>query len=235
MVRALAAREHASVASLLLDAWSGAGPEVRREMTEALMARPERVTALLDALEAKKVAATQLEPARLAQLRKTSRGAKVLAGTLTPARAKVVQEYADALKIAAESVRGKQLFAKHCAACHRLEGVGHAIGPDLLATLRGKSAEQLLIDILDPSREVDPRYLSYQVRTSRGVTFTGVIAADTATSLTLRRGEGAEDTVLRRQIESVESTGLSLMPEGFEQHLSRQDLADLLRYLQGVR
>lgn len=204
-------------------------------MSEALLARSERVTALLDAIEAKKVAPTQLEPARLAQLRKTPRGAKVLAGTIAPARAKVVREYADTLKLAGDATRGKQHFAKHCAACHRLEGVGHTVGADLLAALRGKDADQLLTDILDPSREVDPRYLSYQVRTIRGVTFTGLIAADTATSLTLRRGEGAEDTVPRRLIESVESTGLSLMPEGFEQHLSRQDLADLIRYLQGVR
>jgi putative heme-binding domain-containing protein len=112
--------------------------------------------------------------------------------------------------------------------------VGVQVGADLLSALRNKSREQLLIDILDPSREVDPRYLSYQVTTRRGQVLTGLIAAETASSLTLKRGEGAEDTILRTQIDKVESTGKSLMPEGLEMQLTRQDLADLIAYLQKV-
>jgi putative heme-binding domain-containing protein len=60
---------------------------------------------------------------------------------------------------------------------------------------------------------------------------TGLISAETASSLTLKRGEGAEDTVLRTQIDRVESTGKSLMPEGLETQLSKQDVADLVAYL----
>jgi putative heme-binding domain-containing protein len=121
-----------------------------------------------------------------------------------------------------------------CAACHKLEGVGVQVGADLLAALRNKSSEQLLIDILDPSREVDPRYLEYQVTTRRGQVLTGLIAAETASSVTLKRGEGAEDTILRSQIDRVEATGKSLMPEGLEMQLSKQDLADLIAYLHKV-
>jgi putative membrane-bound dehydrogenase-like protein len=234
-VRALSAHDRPEVAGLLLAAWPSAGPDLRREMSEALFARPQRVTALLDALEKKRLAPTQLEPARLAQLRKTPRGAKVLAGAIVPARAKVVQDYADALKLEGDIARGKQVFAKNCAACHRLEGVGHQVGADLLAALRNKDAHTLLIDILDPSREVDPRFLAYQVRTTRGTTFSGLIATDTATAVTLKRGDGAEDIIPRRFIETVESTGQSLMPEGLEMQINRQEMADLLRYLLSVR
>ena len=94
------------------------------------------------------------------------------------------------------------------------------VGADLISGLKNKSADQLLVDILDPSREVDPRYVAYQVTTRRGQAFTGLIAAETAASITLKRGEGAEDTILRTQIEAVESTGKSLMPEGLEAQIA---------------
>jgi putative heme-binding domain-containing protein len=126
------------------------------------------------------------------------------------------------------------VFAKVCATCHRLENVGKEVGPDLLATLRNKSSEQLLIDILDPSREVDPRYVNYVVMTSKGQTYTGLIAAETAASITLRRGEAAEDTLLRSQIEQIQATSQSVMPDGLESQLSRHDLAHLIAYLQAV-
>jgi putative heme-binding domain-containing protein len=234
-VQALAGHPKPEVARLLLEAWPSAGPTLRREMSVALFARPERTRALLDAIEKKTVLPVQIEPARLAQLRKSPRGAKLLAGAVVPARAKVVESYREALKLEGDATRGKMVFAKNCATCHRLEGVGVQVGADLLAALRTKTAEALLIDILDPSREVDPRYLAYNVRTKRGITLTGIVSADTATSMTLKRGEGAEDTVLRGQIEAVESTGKSLMPDGLEMQINKQDLADLIRYLLGVK
>lgn len=231
-VRALSAHDRPEVAKLVLAGWGSAGPTLRREMTEALFARPARVEALVEALEKKAVLPTQLEPARLAALRKASpRAAKALAGAVAPKRAKVVEDYQEALKLEGDAARGKKVFAKACVACHRLENVGVQVGADLLAALRNKTADQLLIDVLDPSREVDPRFLAYQVRTKRGQTLTGIVTADTATSMTLKRGEGAEDTVLRTQIDEVSSTGQSLMPEGLESQINKQDMADLIRYL----
>jgi putative heme-binding domain-containing protein len=81
---------------------------------------------------------------------------------------------------------------------------------------------------------VDSRYLNYQVTTKKGQVFSGLIAADTASSVTLRRGEKAEDTILRDQIEEVQATGKSLMPEGLETQLSKQDVVDLIAYLQAA-
>jgi putative membrane-bound dehydrogenase-like protein len=239
-VRALSAQARPEVAKLILAAWAGATPGVRREMTEALFARPERLQALLAALEKKTVLAAHLEPIRLDRLRRhpskaiRQRAAKVLAGQAAPERGKVVEAYRPALDLKADAARGKGVFKKVCATCHKLEGVGVQVGADLLAALRNKSRDLLLIDILDPSREVDPRYLAYQVTTRRGQVLTGLIAAETASSLTLKRGEGEEDTILRTQIDKVESTGKSLMPEGLEMQMTRQDLADLIAYLQKV-
>jgi putative membrane-bound dehydrogenase-like protein len=238
--QALARQERPEVAGLLLEGWGGHSPAVRREVLAALFARPERLAALVSALEAKRVLPSQVEPLRLEQLRRHPdaklrvRAVKVLAGTVAPERRKVIDAYREALALKTDGARGKAVFKKNCASCHRLEGEGVEVGPDLLSALRNKSAEQLLIDVLDPSREVDPRYLNYLVTTRRGLQLSGMIVAETASSLTLRRGEKAEDTVLRNQVERVEATGKSLMPEGLEAQLSKQDLADLIAYLLAV-
>src|SRR5205814_7730765 len=131
----------------------------------------------------------------------------------TADRKKVIDDYRPALELQADAARGKAVFQKTCSTCHRLENVGVEVGPDLLSALRNKSREQLLTDILDPSREVDPRYINYMVTTKAGRSFSGMIAAETASSLTLRRAEKAEDTILRNQIDEIVATAKSLMPE----------------------
>ncbi|HTU93315.1 MAG TPA: PVC-type heme-binding CxxCH protein [Gemmataceae bacterium] len=238
LVRALSLHPQPEVADRLLAAWNGYSPTIRREVVEALFARADRLPRLLDAIEQKKVLSNQLEPLRLEQLRKHANAAirkraqRLLAGQAAPERQKIVANYRDALAWKIDSTRGKAVFKKNCTVCHRLDNDGFEVGPDLLSALRNKSGEQLLNDILDPSREVDSRYLNYQITTKKGQVFSGLITADTASSVTLRRGEKAEDAILRDQIEEIQTTGKSLMPEGLETQLSKQDIADLIAYLQ---
>jgi putative membrane-bound dehydrogenase-like protein len=239
-VRALSALSTAPVADTLLYSWASYSPVVRREVLEALFSRADRLPRLLDAIAQKKVLAGQLEPARLTQLRThpnasiRRQAAKVLAGQIAPDRQKVVLAYQPSLMLKGDAAKGKLAFQKTCATCHRLENVGQEVGADLQSALRTKTPETLLIDILDPSREVDPRYIEYLVTTRSGKVVTGLIAAETASSLTLRRAEKAEDTILRNQIESIQATAKSLMPEGLEMQLDRQALADLIAYLQTI-
>ena len=239
-VRALSVHNQPAVAPLLLKSWSSLGPTVRREVSEALLARPDRVKVLLEAIAQKKVVAGQLEPARLEQLRKhpdlglRKQAVKLLAGQAAPDRQKIVEEYQAALDLKGEGPRGKLVFKKNCATCHRLENEGIEVGADLQSVLPNKTPERLLVDILDPSREVDPRFIDYMVVTNAGKIMTGLISAETASSVTLRRAEKAEDTILRNQIDTITATAKSLMPEGLERQLSRQDVADLIAYLQAV-
>jgi putative membrane-bound dehydrogenase-like protein len=239
-VRALARHSGPAISETLLSPWTSYSPSMRREVLEVLFSRPDRLAQLLAAIEQKKVLAAQLEPARLDQLRKhpdpelRRRAATLLAGQALPERKKVVEDYQAALDLPADAVRGKAAFKKTCSTCHRLENEGIEVGPDLLSALRNKSREQLLVDILDPSREVDTRYINYLVTDKAGRSFTGMIAAETAASITLRRAEKAEDVILRSQIDTIEATTKSVMPEGLEMQLSRQELADVITYLQTV-
>jgi putative membrane-bound dehydrogenase-like protein len=239
-VRALSLQDNPKVGEILLAPWNGYSPVVRREVVEALFARPERLRQLLDAFEANKVLTSQLEPIRIEQLHKhpdeqlRRRAQSLLANQLIPDRKKIVEGYLAALELQADTTRGKAIFKKTCVTCHRLENEGVEVGPDLLSALRTKTREGLIIDILDPSREVDPRYVNYLVTTKSGRVFTGMIAVETPSSITLRRAEKAEDTILRTQIEEVQATAKSLMPEELEKQLSKQDLADVIAYLQAV-
>ena len=105
------------------------------------------------------------------------------------------------------------------------------MGPNLLAVITGKSTEDLLTAILDPNREVDPRYVNYLANTVDGRVLTGIITAETAGAITLRRSEGGEDTIRRSDLESLRSTGISLMPEGLEKNITKQEMADLIGFV----
>jgi len=236
-LRALAGFDDARVGPLILAQWEGFGPTLRREALEIVLARKDRIAALLDAVDAKKVASSQIEAARADALRRhpdpaiRARATKLLATQIATDRKKVLDDYRPALDLKADAARGRDLFRKNCTACHRLENVGYEVGATLVSALRNKSKEALLIDILDPSREVDPRYVSYQVTTTTGRTVSGLLAVETPTSVTLRRGEKAEDTILRAQIEELRATTKSLMPEEFEKQMDKQQVADLIDYL----
>jgi putative heme-binding domain-containing protein len=224
---------------MLLTSWASYSPAVRREVVEALFARADRLARLLEAIEKQKVLAGQLEPFRVERLRNHTnrelreKARRLLAGHVSD-RQRIVEAYRPALQLKGEVARGKIVFKKTCATCHRLENEGTEVGPDLLSALRNKTPETLLLDIFDPSREVDPRYINYVVSNKAGRVFTGMIAAETASSITLRRAEKAEDTILRSQIEDIQATAKSLMPENLETQLNQQEVADLITYLQSV-
>jgi putative heme-binding domain-containing protein len=227
------------VADLLLNRWPGFSPRLRGQAAEVLFSRPEWVSKLLDQAAAGTVATSDVDPSRWQLLtahadESIRRRAVALVGkSQTSKRGEVVTAYRDSLTKAGDVARGKEHFKKVCAACHQLEGIGHPTGPNL-AAMKNRGPEAILLNVLDPNREVNPQYLNYSVVTNDGRTLSGMIAAETATSVTLKRADNASDTVLRIDIEQLKSTGLSLMPEGMEKQIDSQAMADLLAYLKSV-
>jgi putative heme-binding domain-containing protein len=145
-------------------------------------------------------------------------------------REEVLAKYRESLTLRGNQEIGKQHFAKSCAACHRLDGVGYELGPNL-ATFKYRGAEAILQNVIDPNREVNPQYISYTILTTDDRTITGMIESETATHLTLVRGDNARDTIPRSEIEQLKSSRVSIMPEGLENQLNPQAMADLLSYL----
>ena len=166
---------------------------------DALLNRPAWQPVLLDAIASGKIPAGQIDTARRQRLLAASdaairlRAEKLFAGAAGGDRQKVIDDYKSALSLTGDKTRGKAVFAKSCSACHVLDGVGHAVGPDL-AALVNKSPSYLLSEILDPSRNLDSRYAEYQALTKDERTVSGILAAETATGITLKRpaGEGGD-------------------------------------------
>ncbi|MGB7343253.1 MAG: PVC-type heme-binding CxxCH protein [Pirellulaceae bacterium] len=129
-----------------------------------------------------------------------------------------------------DTARGREVFQKQCAICHKLGGVGTAVGPDL-AAIKDRSPLAILTAILDPNAAVEDKFRSYNLLLTDGTVASGIILVETSASLTLQMQEGKTLTVLRDEIERVSATGKSLMPEEMEQVIAPDAMCDLLEFL----
>ncbi len=237
-VRSISFHRGQEVGRILAAAWRVYSPAVRREAAEALFSRDERLSAFLEALEDGTAVASHLDPARRTALLGHSRPeiSERARGILNEETAAPLAEpmgrHGAALALPGNPRAGASVFERECATCHRLAGTGSDVGPDLVERASSPRAE-LLVDILDPNRSVQSNYVNYRLDTRDGRVVTGVLARESASSVTLRRGEGVEDTVQRQGIADLTSMGLSLMPEGLGDEISPAEMADLLAFLQG--
>lgn len=234
-VQALVASGAGRSVELILAPWKAFGPATRREVVDRLVSSARGATALVNAVEAGTVKIGEIERDKRQLLLNhpnlTVRDAarKVMADPPSNRKA-VVADYQSVLDLEGNVERGRMLYGKTCVQCHRAGTLGHQVGPDL-ASVQNKSVADLLVAILDPNREAQPSFQTYTAVTIQGTIHTGLISAETAASLTLKRAEAKEDVVLRGTLEELISTGQSLMPEGLEKDIDKQALADLLAFI----
>lgn len=232
--------DQAGVPDLVITAWPSLSPQVRVTAAEALFARPAWIHTFLDAVEKGTIKTGEVDPARIkllqvfADAKIRDRADKLFKGTQLSKRKDVVDAYQKSLTLKGDFKNGKEIFKKNCAVCHRLDGVGEQIGAELGA-IKDRGADFILLNILDPNREVLPKFITYYVQIDSGRTVTGMILAETATSITIRKPDGTNETILRVNIEELRSTGMSFMPEGLEKTINHQEMADLIGYLLSVK
>ncbi|MDF1745352.1 MAG: c-type cytochrome [Gimesia sp.] len=228
------------VADLILEAWPGLSPQLRMSAVETVFSRKVWLLTMLHSIKNGKVNPGDISPERVQLLKKNSdEKIRKLADSLfhkqrLTGRSDIVKAYRASLKLKGNSVNGKLIFKKACSACHRLENVGVQLGADLKA-IKDRGTEAVLLNILDPNREVKPQYVTYLLLTTQGRTITGLIKSENANSITIARADGTSDTVLRIDIEELISSKLSFMPEGLEKQINKQDMADLLAYLNATK
>ena len=145
-------------------------------------------------------------------------------------RETIVKQFGPAAEVPGDRKKGAVTFARICAVCHSIQGVGAKVGPDLSGIVT-HSKETLLVDIFDPSRQVLPDFISYTVIKKGGETATGVIVAEAPGNVTLRNANIPDVSIPRTEIQEIKAEGKSLMPDGLEQGLTVQDVADLLEFL----
>lgn len=222
---------------VMLAGWKNYLPETRVDIMNAILSRLGWTKTLLGQLEKGSIAPSQIAPPFQQKLLThvqpgiRSRAKKIFAAA-NPNRKKLIEQYEDVASLKGDAARGAILFKQNCTTCHFFKGQGKAVGPDLGA-LGNKSVQTLLVAILDPNQAIESRYISYTAVTKNDRELTGVISAETPNSITIRSAGGSGEIVLRNDLASLTSSGLSLMPEGLEKALDHQGMADLIAYLAG--
>jgi len=221
---------------MLTESYRSMTPSVQRMVLDHLVSRKELAAHLAEAIESREIPAADLTgtqrdllASRLEEPAK-SRLAALWAPASNEPKNDLILRYAASLETPSEIAKGKQLFQQHCRTCHQRQGDGNRVGPDLTG-VAGRSPTDILADVLDPNRSVSVDGRSYVLITKDGVVSSGIIAGETATSVTLKKPGGILESVLRSDIEELRFTGKSLMPDGFEQLLPPADLANLIAFL----
>jgi putative membrane-bound dehydrogenase-like protein len=237
-VEALARIDDPRVPTDLLAGWKSHGPELRSEILDALLSREHWSEALLAAIEAGGVPASDIDATRRQRLSDSdnetikTRAQKLLTGAIESNRQQVYLQHEAVLAMQGDAAAGAAVFEKRCSVCHKLRGVGHEVGPNL-ASLTDYSPQSLLLAMLDPNKAVEAKYRDYIAITAGGQSYTGILANETGNSVTLLGQEGKQQTILRSELEQLQATGKSLMPEGLEKDVTPQDMANVIAYLRG--
>lgn len=239
-VRAISNSDDPQAGALMLDGWKRQSPQVQDQALKGIFSRQNRILALLDAIEKGRVLTQVLSSLRRLQLmenpnqRIRRRATALLSKSYsTELRDELMLEYRETLEEKRDVTRGQKIFTQHCAACHKVRGQGHDVGP-LLSSAVNRPDESLLNEILDPSSRVTQGFRTYSVVTVDGRIFNGVLSSESATSITLSRDKGQQHVILRKDIEEMTASSKSLMPDDLHKSINSSDMANLLGYIRDV-
>ena len=204
-INELAAEDDPTIAPALVAGLPSATPRLHEAIMGAVFSRRDRIPALLDALEQKSVAPTALSAVQRSQLLEDkdaairSRAGKLLT-TAKSASLELFPSYAAALNERRDVARGQKVFREICGQCHQAHGLGVTIpvGPDLSSEFQ-RAEETIIRDILAPSDVISPGYMTYIVATKSGQVFSGLLASESPTSITLKQPPQSPKTLTPEQ------------------------------------
>jgi putative heme-binding domain-containing protein len=238
----LAGHGNALVTSRLLAYYPKSPLTMRRQLRDVLLGRPASAREFLERVDRKQIDAAEVPVDQLRQVALYGDATidalvhkhwgSVQPGTTEEKLAEIRRLTNDLRAGTGDHVRGKALFVKHCATCHKLFGEGGQVGPDLTGVARNDRVA-LLANIVDPSAVIRAEYLQYAAVTTGGRTVTGVIVARDGAGVTLADAQGKRTTLPRDQIEELRELPTSIMPENLLKQLQPQEVRDLFGYLQG--
>ena len=244
-LRGLGAFEDAKTSAAILKIYAKLDTAGKRDALTTLASRVSFSKALMAAVARGVVKANELPADIVRQLR--AHGVKDINATLdkvwgvsrsTPA-AKLA-EIAKYKKLLEAKVnrpdnlpRGRALFQRTCAQCHKLYGEGGEIGPDITGSNRN-NLDYLITNMLDPNAEIPNDYRTTILRTKDNRVLVGVIRRSEGQSVTIATPAEVV-TVAKRDVAAIEPQDFSMMPEGLVLALKVDELRDLVAYLRGSR
>ncbi len=239
LINAVAMSNSDSVGPALIERSQSLTPTLRDAVTRALLSRPDTTTAFLDAVEAGEASLADLKLDQQQALSTHPDGKireralallKAGVGLPNPDRQKVLDELMPVTELAGDPDLGREIYKKQCSKCHVHGTEGTRIGPDLTGMAVHPKAE-LLLNIIDPSRSVEGNFRIFTVLTVDGLVINGMLASETRTTLELIDTEAKRHIVQRDEIEELQASTKSLMPEGFEKQMTPEEISNLLAFL----
>jgi putative membrane-bound dehydrogenase-like protein len=216
--------------------WSRHTPQLRAAVIAALGSKRPLIPVLLAAIEQGRITPSAVPPLRRAQLLKHAdaelrqAAERAFRSVEQTDRMDVYRAYRGVLALPSDAARGAAVFTRTCATCHTYGDTGGTVGPDLTG-VRNHSPEALLLHIVVPNHEISPGYEAVTVTLRDGRTLTGWVAAEAENALTLRTAFGTHESIARADASAIAVSGTSLMPDGLDQSMTKQEMADLIAYL----
>ena len=143
------------------------------------------------------------------------------------------------LALQGDAARGEKVFftegGVQCFQCHRVRGRGRDFGPDLTRIGQKYTHAQLLDNMLNPSKTIDPVFATYQVETKSDLSYTGILVRKTDQEVVLKDANLNEVHVKLGDVKTLEASKVSAMPEGLLQSLTAQEAVDLIEFLGSLR
>ena len=243
LIQALATVGDAASPAVLLGHFGVFSPEQLNDAVAALAGNAAGGKALLAAVAAGKADKALLSPLVVRQLK--SLGDQELDAQLTAIVGVVNTTKADFAKNKAKyeamltlvAVRkgdiaaGRQLFTSACGICHTFGTVGNLVGPGLAGSNIGK-LDYFLENVLNPNGVIGKDYQLNVFKLKSGATMSGIVQFEDAQSFRLVMPGGAKFTVAKGEVEKRETLPMSLMPEGLLDALTKNQVINLVAYLQ---
>jgi putative membrane-bound dehydrogenase-like protein len=243
-LRGLAAFRDENTPKLILKHYPSFTEDEKSDAVQTLASRPAYALALLDAIERGQVERRDVSAYTVRQMlglkdKQVALQLEKIWGTIRPAsqeKTALMDRYRKMLTPGflknADRSHGRLVYARNCAACHRLFDDGKDVGPDLTGSQRA-NLDYMLENLLDPSALVGREYQVTVVATKNGRTLTGIIKQETERALTVAT---QNETVLipKEDIEAREQSPVSMMPEGMLDKLTKEEVRDLIAYLAGA-
>ena len=218
-----------------------ADPDVRAAALELLASRRAWAQALLGAIGARRIDASDISVALVQRMeqyddpqieKQINRHWPGVEPATSAEKQKRIAQVRQILSSGTGDPRsGQAVFASTCGTCHRLHGQGSSLGPPLTGYDRDNT-RYMVQHIVAPSVSVREGYVNYLVRTKGGRTLTGFITDRSGGAVTLQAPSGRETTVAKGEIAEMQALKQSVMPEGLLEPLSKQEVRDLFAYLE---
>jgi putative membrane-bound dehydrogenase-like protein len=240
-IRGMAAFHDSDIPKLLIDHYASFTDSEKSDVVQTLASRPSYAVALLDAIEKGEVRRTDVsaytarQMVELKNAKVTDRLAKVWGAVRSTSQEKAAQmsKYKsmlnpDFLK-SADLTKGRLVFSKTCATCHRLFNEGAKVGPELTGSQRA-NVQYVLENVIDPSAIVAKEFQMTVVELKNGRVISGIIKDENDQAVTIQTQN--EAIILpKKEIDSRNQSPVSMMPEGLLDKLSNEEVRDLVGYL----